>query len=294
MEERMNLVEKVFEIAECFMKDSQQVFLNHEEIKYVSDIMIKEGKEKFPVKDTSDVFKTCLLELVGNSINYCYWYGRHDIRPAGSSSARMYAFLEQAFSWYKNPGEPRVNNMISYSIDSFIDLLSINRFPLLEERIKHLKQLLEFGEEFIAEIIERHDDRNFDKQFERLVSLFPGYSSDIFLKRASLFFLQLYRNLGWFEESMHKLHVPADYQVPKMLNHWNCIKYSIDLIKAIKDNVLITKHTQAECEIRAATILACRELCKLTGWNIADVDGWLWLGRKRASQPFHLTITTDY
>ncbi len=290
----MNLVERVFEIAECFMKDSQQVFLNREEIKYVSDVMMKEGKNKFPAKDISDVFKACLLELVGNSINYCYWYGRHDIRPAGSSSTRMYALLEPAFNWYKNPGLPRINGQLSHNMDAFIHSLSINRFPLLEERIQHLKQLLEFGEEFIAEIIDSHDDGDFDKQFKRLVTLFPGYSSDIFLKRASLFFLQLYRNLGWFEESMHKLHVPADYQVPKILNHYGCIKYSIDLTKAIKNNILITKHTQAECEIRSATILACRELSKLTGWNIADVDGWLWLQRKQATQPFHLTITTDY
>jgi len=283
----MNLVENVFEITERFMKDSQQVFLNHEEIEYVSEIMIKEGKSKFPAKDISDVFKTCLLELVGNSINYCYWYGRHDIRPGDASSTKMYELLNQSFEYYNH-------DSFICCLEKFIELLSFNRFPLLEEREKHLKELSTYGEEFIEAIMTHHDDNYFEKHFESLVTTFSGYGSDIFLKRASLFFLQLYRNLGWFEEAMHKLHVPADYQVPKMLQHWNCIKYSIDLTKAIKDNVLITKHTQAECEIRSATILACRELCKLTGWNIADVDGWLWLGRKRASQPFHLTITTDY
>ncbi len=290
----MNLVENVFDIAERFMKDSQQVFLNHEEIERVSEVMIKEDKSKFPAKDISDVFKICLFELIGNSINYCYWYGRHDIRPGDASSTKMYELLEKAFSWYTNPGLPRINNMMSHNMSTFIYSLSHNRFPLLEERINHLNQLLEFGEEFIAEIVEWHDDEKFNNHFKRLVTLFPGYSSDIFLKRASLFFLQLYRNLGWFEEAMHKLHVPADYQVPKILNHYGCISYDHSLIKKIKNNIHIPKHTQEECEIRAATILACKKLCDLTGWNISDVDGWFWLKRKESTEPFHLTITTDY
>jgi len=41
-------------------------------------------------------------------------------------------------------------------------------------------------------------------------------------------------------------------------------------------------------------VLACKKLQELTGWNISEIDAWLWLRRKEATLPFHLTITTDY
>jgi hypothetical protein len=31
-----------------------------------------------------------------------------------------------------------------------------------------------------------------------------------------------------------------------------------------------------------------------TGFNIADVDTYLWTKRKLVDKPFHLTYTTDY
>jgi hypothetical protein len=129
---------------------------------------------------------------------------------------------------------------------------------------------------------------------QKMVSLFPGFASDMFLKRASLFFIQLFRRFGWFAEDLNNLHVPADYQVPKMLNHYGCIIYAEDLTDAIENNTIIEKHSQAECEIRAATVLAIKKLCDLTGWNVAEVDGYFFTRRHDATNPFHLTITTDY
>ena len=127
-----------------------------------------------------------------------------------------------------------------------------------------------------------------------MVKTFPGYASDIFLKRASLFFLQMYRQYGWFESAMHELPVPADYQVPKMLKGFNCIGYDFYLDQLIDNEVLIPKGSREECSIRAATVIACKKIQEKTGWNIADVDGWFWLRRKEIDAPFHLTVTTDY
>jgi hypothetical protein len=253
--------------------------------------MIKEGITPFPKKDHNDPYKTCLLELIGNSINYCYWYGRSDIRPGDASSTKMYELLEEAFQDYSN--NTLRGNFVK-CIYKFITLLSLNRFPLLEEREKHLKELIHFGEDYISVIIKNAEDNQFEDLFTVLIGAFSGYSSDIFLKRASLFFIQLYRNFGWFKDSMSKIHVPADYQVPKMFYHYNCTHYSEQLNNKIFANELVLKNSREECEIRSATILICRKLCELTGWNISDIDGWLWLKRNEATHPFHLTITTDY
>ena len=79
-----------------------------------------------------------------------------------------------------------------------------------------------------------------------------------------------------------------------MLQFFGCINYTEDLWHAIMENTPIPKYSQAECEIRAATIIACQKLGELTGWNAAEVDGWFWLKRKECNDPFHLTVTTDY
>lgn len=282
----MKLVTGVFEIAESFMKNPEHVQMNYEGIERLGNKMLEVEVTKFPPQlPTEDKTKAILMEFVGDAINYCYWYGRSTIRPGGASSGLMYKLVEKAFdNWdWMNNGR---------CINNLIRLLAENRFPMLEEREKHLKELCRHETvEFINKIL---DGTYFYKRFEYLILNFPGYASDIFLKRASLFFIQLYRKFGLFEEAMYKIHVPADYQVPKLLECHGCIQYDPYLITLIDSNMLIPKHSLLECEIRAATVLACKKLMEITKWNIADVDGWLWLRRNEVTTPFHLTITTDY
>ena len=282
----MKLVDSVFEISESFMKNPEHVELDYEGIERVGNKMLEAGVKKFPPQlFTTDKTKTILIEFVGDAINYCYWYGQSTIRPGEASSGSMYKLVEEAFEnwpWYD----------METCINKLIRLLSINRFPMLEEREKHLRELAEKDtHDFVVHVGE---GKHFEDMFIKLVKRFPGYASDIFLKRASLFFIQLYRKLGLFKTAMYQIHVPADYQVPKLLEYHGCINYDPYLTTLIDSDMLIPKHSKIECEIRAATVLACKQLMKITKWNIADVDGWLWLRRKEVTTSFHLTITTDY
>ena len=286
----MNLVESVYDISESFMDKAEIVYMNIDKIEETAVAMIDHGKPNFPMPDVKDNFQGVLQELVAASINYCYWYGRHDVRPQGSSSTMMYELLQNAFFNYKY--DLQKYGWFEECINQFIELLSIRRFPLIEERGRHLRQLIEFGEEFSFAINENHE--HIEPHMNNLISTFPGFASDTFLKRASLFFIQLYRRFGWFESDLHNLHVPADYQVPKMLNHFGCLIYEDGLEYAITTNELIPKHSQAECEIRAATVLTIKQLCGITGWNVAEVDGFFFTKRHDVTGPFHLCITTDY
>jgi len=290
----MKLVEDVFEIAESFMEEPEHVRINYTKINNIADTMLAAGKIKFPFPDEDDnVFKSIVLEIVAASINYCYWYGRHNVRPNNSSSTRMYELVMQAFSNFE------YQNQFESCIEKLIKLLAINRFPLIEERARHLRELKSQAL-YLANIIENRYvcglGRSVDLTYmmESLVGSFPGFASDIFLKRASLFFLQLNRKFGWFADELNLLHVPADYQVPKMLEHFGCTYYTPALKEMIKNHQLIPKNSLEECEIRAATIMVVRKLCELTGWNVAEVDGFFFLNRHIATNPFHLTITTDY
>ena len=115
----------------------------------------------------------------------------------------------------------------------------------------------------------------------------------MFLKRAALFFMQLHRRLGWFEEEIGDLHIPADYRLPQSLQALGCIEYSPELENKIYTGQLIASGSLEEVKIRAATILACDELSKLSGYNSFQIDWWLWKNRFD-DKPFHLTVTTDY
>jgi len=287
----MNLIKNVFDIAEQFMEEPQHVWLNeinHQEIELLSKTMIKEGPPKFPIPDTDEAeHKGVLMELVASSINYCYWYGKSTVRPGNASSTKMYKLLMNSFDTY--PKED-----FETCLWKFIAALGLYRFPLIKERRAHLLQLRYDAESFSQKIVDKHESESIDTLMRAMTFLFPGFGSDTFLKRASLFFLQLHRRFGWFKDELTDLFVPADYQIPKMLRHFNCIQYSNNLALTIDSETLIPKHSLEECEIRAATIIAMRELCRLTGWNIAEVDGYFFLKRKEVNSPFHLTITTDY
>lgn len=288
----MNLSESVYEMSEHFLDNSKYVDLNNQQIEQIANAMKKAKAPKFKIPQVIDPYKAALLELVAASINYCYWYGRSDLRPHGAGSTKMYDLMMASFDDY-------VFGYTTYSFEDAIKTFSItlsrNRFPLLEERIKHLEELLkEDAVQFIISLVNNKDKLNVQDAMESLISLYPGYASDMFLKRASLFFIQLFRRFGWFAEDLKTLHVPADYQVPKMLNDFGCIEYDYSLQTAIENSDLIPKGSLAECEIRAATVLAIKKLCELTGWNVAEVDAYFFLQRHKSQSPFHLTITTDY
>ena len=291
----MKLVENVFEIAESFMSDPKHVFLNNSKIELVADTIKKTDKPVFPFPDKGiDTFPAIVRELVAASINYCYWYGKDTVRPNGAGSTRMYELLGDAFEGFKHA------DVVSFSecLQRFGKMLSKERFPLIEERIGHLKQLAPYGIEYCIQIENRYGvgyGPNIDIEFlmNELVENFPGFASDIFLKRATLFFIQLHRRFGWFDDELHLLHVPADYQVPKMLEHFGCFSYAPVLKMQIETNQHVPKNSLEECEIRAATILTVKKLCELTGWNVSDIDSFFFLNRHSATHPFHLTITTD-
>lgn len=289
----MRIYDSVFKISERFLKENSPVRINNKQLDNIAELMIKEKPIEFPIKKISmpDIFQEILQEFVGCAINYCYWYGLSTVRPLESSSGKMYSLVEKAFRDYQN------GDNFLICTQKLIELLSIERFPLLEKREKHLKELMEDGEDFcisISNAIFHKNKEDFYPFFEDMIKTFPGYASDIFLKRASLFFLQMYRQYGWFKSAMNILPVPADYQIPKMLHYFKCIEYDQYLLDIIKNETLIPKFSKEECSIRSATIIACKKLQEKTGWNISDVDGWFWLQRKEIDFPFHLTVTTDY
>lgn len=286
----MNIVKSVYEISEQFMKKPSEVEINYDQIERIGKEMLKGEKIEFPLPHTEDPYKAVLIELVASSINYCYWYGTSSVRPNGSSSTFLYECIANAFFDYIEKDRTHFNVCLT----RLINLLISGRFPLVEERMYHLNQLRLSAETFAEKVMENKDIEDLNDLMLELITLFPGFGSDIFLKRTFLFFMQMNRRFGWFKESLNNMPVAADYQVPKVLEHFKCISYCPELKKQIVFDKLIPKGSIEECEIRSATVLTCKKLCEISGWNIAEVDGYFWLKRHEVTEKFHLTITTDY
>jgi len=287
----MSVINTVFKVSEMFTKNPEFVSINYENLEKVANKMLEEGKIDFFSKESKENYQDLnytneiKLELLASSINYCYWYGKPDIRPANSSSTLMYGLLVDNYN--KN------NRQIDMKmINNFVADMAEARFPLIEERARHLVQTASRWEGFVNEI--NNNKKEVGPLINLMVREFPGFASDMFLKRASLFFLQLGRKFEWFKETIGDLHIPADYQVPKMLKYFGVLEYSEMLSTQIQTYSLIPAGSLMECEIRAATVVVSRKLAESTGWITPEVDTWFWTKRKECDDPFHLTITTDY
>ena len=287
MTETNKIIDRVRTMSTDFVGEEMPVSIDYNAVNRLASVMEAEGKMAFTAESNISQAQAVLLELFASSINYCFWYGRYDFRPMTGGSTNMYDVIIDA-----------LHNNFEGTIDvefmnTIIDRLVFDRYPLIEERTKHLLEVALGTQEFIMFVLMNRDN---DARIvlHELVRRYPGFASDMFLKRAFLFCYQLNRKLGWFKDSIDKLPVPADYQVPKMLEHFGCLKYKESLINKITAHTMIPKYSIEEVSIRGGTILVCDRLAELTGWTKSEIDAWLWLRRKECKKPFHLTITTDY
>jgi hypothetical protein len=290
MKEGKKLIDGVREMSLDFVGEGMPVKIQEDSISKLAEIMTSEGKTPFNVESTNDMnhASAILVDLMASAINYCFWYGKYNFVPMkNNSSYSMYDVVINAVA-------ENFRGLVDHEvINAIIDRLMFDRYPLIEERVKHLLEVSLGTQEFIMfTIMNKNNDVKL--VLHELVRRYPGFSSDMFLKRAFLFVIQLNRKLGFFEDTINEIPVPADYQVPKMLEHFGCLKYIESLNNKINSHTIIPKGSIDEISIRSGTVLACDKLSEITGWKRSEVDAWLWLRRKECDKPFHLTITTDY
>jgi len=315
------MYKKVLEIANQFTKKPKHVWISDSiiderasfikgELKDDNELMGRPNIPKpthEPTLEESDIAQVVLYELMASSVNYKYWYGKHDIRPNDSCANKMYQVLDDSFSALSIP-ETISSNYCTGLVDVFTANLALERFPMMKDRSSNLAELKRdilgrgdpkyppnasfFANQMAKDILDGSE--RVDEWLKTLITSFPGFGQDIFLKRAFLFFMMLNRRMGWFSNDIHKLPIPADYQIPKILRGWGCLKYGDELCGMIDNSELIPQGSLMECEIRASSIIACQRLSERASVTMSDVDNYIWINRKSCSDPFHLTITTDY
>ncbi|MHA1470164.1 MAG: queuosine salvage family protein [Candidatus Asgardarchaeia archaeon] len=323
------LISGVMELSEKFTKNPSHVWMTCKGITETAALIkegLKDGKDfwlgypkclissdrETPPKENRLDQELFLYELIAGSINYQYWYGVHDCRPNNAGATLMYELLDQAFAEERSEifGHDRLPNLCQDVIGNFVSKLTLYRFPNLTDRIRHLREIaagmgcygykslrhswrIEETSETVVDKI-KSGKIGVEKFIQLIITTYPGYGEDMFLKRIFLLGMMLYRRVQWFKDEIEKVPVPADYQIPKMLSHLGCLYYSPLLQAKISNNELIPRGSLEECEIRATSIMVCKEIAELAGCSMCDVDTYLWLRRKDCEGAFHLTATSDY
>lgn len=314
----MSLIDKTWELVEQFTADPVHVTINESNIENLAGEVKKHiadaqeffiGKPKWMADmhwgiNERELYELFMYELILDSVNYNYWYGKGTIRPGGASSYKMSKLLDEAFieSHCLAPGDSRI--ICGMALRRFKWKLIKNRYPNLANRIKHLEEIsIIFTQgngypmqwvdvEFLQKVAKDKEDA--ETMLEFLTETFATYASDMFLKRAFLFIIEMNRRIGWFKKDIHKIPISADYHIPKMLCYYGILTHSNELKRMIGSHSLIQSGSLMECEIRASAMKACKLVAEEAGVTMADVDTFLFANRKNSLAPFHLTITTDY
>jgi hypothetical protein len=323
----MSIIKDTWEIVDQFTKDPSYVTINKEAISVLSknikeylpaakDFFIGEPRWMKDIKWDSSaynkVYELVAYELIFDSVNYNYWYGKGTVRPNGSSSYEMSKLLDESFieahsfvdahAFLMGESTGPSKEICFIAVTVFRKKLKKNRYPNIENRIKHLAEVqTTFSKEFdsitwIEELIEKvlNGKESIEETLEIITNRYTGYSSDMFLKRAFLFIIEMNRRVGWYKDEIHLVPIPADYHIPKMLDYHGVLDYAGILQSKIFNRELISSGSLQECEIRASSMKACQLIAKKAKVTMADVDTYLFANRNVCTCPFHLTITTDY
>ena len=155
--------------------------------------------------------------------------------------------------------------------------------PKLVSRLQSLSELNKID----LEIYSKYHDNT--EGSLRIISTLPMFQEDPFFKKGALALQQsaLYQGITF------DFVVPADYQLPKVLESLGVIEYSKSLSNKIKNDIVIPEGSKEEVAIRAATVLACIKLAKDNKITSTEVDQWLF-HQKNAPLKHHLCDTTNY
>ncbi|XP_059613360.1 queuosine 5'-phosphate N-glycosylase/hydrolase [Phlebotomus argentipes] len=268
-----------------------------------------------------------------DTLNFCFW------TPGNATKWRVegqtgYFALCAAINRARKAGEDITNPEYYVKLD-VEDLERILRCddgetkaPLIQERVKCLKEvgqtLLEkYGGNF--ENCVKQSGKSAEKLLQMIVEDFPCFRDEAsyegqrvaIYKRAQILIGDIWacfrgEGIGEFPD-IGKITMFADYRVPQVLVHFGALEYNEDLMKRLKSDEILENGSEAEVEIRGASIFIVEELkdkvlaeirekkLEISTKNVNSVllDHFLWDYRRRHAAeleyiPFHKTYSVFY
>lgn len=239
----------------------------------------------------------CFL-LALNSINYQYWdlLGNKFIRYSNNEKIgalacfegflNLWESLKKDTNLYENLNE----EIMTYYFGNIPEKLS--RIEILKESLNPIKL---FRAAFVIEQYLKEGWINTQTAAD-IAEILPKSFKEPYFKKIQLALYEINLHAQKFNrKSRESLTVAADYQLPKVLEAMEIIKYSKELKERIYQYKLIEVNSLEERAIRAATILSCEEISTHKNITISSLDRFLWLARNDfKDKNFHLTKTTAY
>ena len=289
-----SILDRTLEFAKNISENSTHVKINPQHLNsFVFDVSAENsiyamlhGTE---IKTCYESFETiCLKKLLDTSIQFCFWFYGSSIRPFECNSSMVSKIVDEGFETFNAFYN---NQALRIAMKS---KLRESRFTLLNERCDIWGELRN-KRGSVEEFIQLVSQKKVEPALDYLVSSFNCFASDLFLKKAMLFFCELER-VGAIEfEDSNKILIPADYQIPKVLEGLGILKYSDELKNSIENDIILPAVSKYEVEIRANTIIAIEQLKHLTGLSTSELDGYLFsIKNDPKFNKHHLTITTNY
>lgn len=163
-------------------------------------------------------------------------------------------------------------------------LSTMSEIPYTDERLEIIRSFSRGGPLYAAchilDSLEVNDigvfSGHFDMQaVQTLARCFPkAFGEDPFRKKATLAISLITRNLVANGHCISAdVPVPADYQMPRIMQYFGVLAFSERLQKAIAQERLLDPTTEAVMHARAATIVAVQDIAdtfNTTAWKIDD------------------------
>lgn len=297
----MNNKEKNKVIAQAWIDyDENIVKVDNAAIKKLKVKLLNENvlsPNELNVLATKNVKESIKYLISLNSINYQFWtiennefirYTHNDMVGALAMSKGFEVFYETLKEYKFNTGH--ISKELMYEC--------FGNIPEVEERIMILKEVFDKNNFERAYKIIEDDIKNKVlnvETAEKIAKVLPASYNDPYLKKIQLALYEIAENLKLRGVSLDvEITVAADYQIPKVLEGMNILKYSAELAEKINNQELIESGSKEEKALRAATILACDEISVTKEISIPMLDRILWLARNDVKKPFHLTKTPLY
>lgn len=261
------------------------------------DLFLNKKINSFDLKELDlRIYEKCEIErivneiFIYNSINFSLFYGTvynekyHDIK--------LKEIISESFNKYNFNTEKELSFFL---IENIKKEIVKNRFSMIIDRLDILTRIFEKRSRikyFIRKMIDKQNkiktNLTIDEEsFNFMVETFEWFSSDLFLKRASSFFIQLYGTFGWFKYLMKDINPPIESKLINLFIKEKIINCNID-----ND---IMKHSDIEVWFRITSLEIFRILKEKTNNSTYDLYMKLInLSDINECENKYKVITTDY
>lgn len=274
--------------------------------------------------------RTVTAVFVLDALNFCFWSERPDPADRWKVAYRGkvidgYWALAAALKRAIEEGYPLTDPAYLAAIGAS-DLATILRpaspdgakIPLFGNRLANLQELgrglMAIGGDEPAAKLVTEAKGSAIALVQRIVELFPSFNDVAayhgnevrFYKRAQILISDLAgafegQGFGAFHD-IASLTAFADYKVPQVLRQLGILRYEPALAEQIARRELLPARSEAEIEIRAATIWSVEYLRRaLAGQGrllpASDIDWLLWQAGQQlpsGTEPYHRTLTVFY